>query len=176
MIKRLTTIIFITTLSISSLFAGNPELPKEGPHTLKSHWQIGAGYGPAYSVLGVQIKKTVPFFEEGRIGGWAALGINWGLTYAAGIDFYLTNSFYLGVNYGPVGSYKTTTYDPIYYTENVSFYNRNGFAGTLNYDWFFSENWGLNVGAGLGLATDGVDVDPMTIRINLGLKYAFEGF
>ncbi|MGB0979966.1 MAG: hypothetical protein ACPGVV_11250 [Croceimicrobium sp.] len=161
--------------AINYAFAGNPDLAK-GAHSLQKHWQFGAGYGPSYARLGIQLKKTLPFMGKGRLGGWAALGINYLPTYAVGLDFYIVENLYLSLGFGTVGTYERLGIDRASATLPLTYYTRSGYTGTLNYDIFFNKNWGLKVGLGYSLASYTEDVSPILQQFNLGLIYAFEEF
>ncbi|QNR24283.1 hypothetical protein [Croceimicrobium hydrocarbonivorans] len=173
--------ILILLLGMSSLSfmlkAGNHDgIPHmgDGKFNKQSHWQFGAGYGPSFARFGAQIKRTMPLFKTGTWAAWGALGYNYGVSYGLGLDFYLVDQLYLGLNYGSVGGYSVISFSPRTFLEK-EYHNATGAAITLNYDWFFAGHFAVGLGAGVGYAGElEYGNKPIFYQVNLGLKYAFE--
>ena len=156
------SIFAISLITNAQITGGNTQTSNKETKVSKSnngYFALGAGYGNSYGGLGVRLQFVT--------GGNTRIGLHGGVGYlpssgghllaAAGIQFFLYQGLYLDAQFGLFGaieySYDFSFYDDDDYYDFSEYYNETllGPSLLLGYDWFVSDNFGINVATGLSL-------------------------
>ncbi len=118
----------------------------------QAYFSLATGYGNSYGGLGLRLQYVTGGKVRLGFHGGAGYFPNWyedTFLYSGGIKFFFWHQLYINAQFGGFGvgaeQYYSSYWD--YYEEDWGMLL--GPSLLIGYDWFFSKNFGLNVGSGL---------------------------